>query len=857
MKRVFSITLLIMAPQIAFAQYTVDHDYAPPYWLTPTNFVDDWQKSLVDPNGQFAYDFGPGPYVRPKTTVSIFVNSDDSRATNQGLLNANVPIVLTTHDSEKYTLDLVSFSLVPDNDAPLTGTSPDSQFVQTNGLVGSVAWAPALPDVDPAFRSVTWGTGRSINYRIRVTAGSSKRIALGFNDVYRSGKISRAMDLSVDGAPTRTVDLLKTGKQGEPQVFFFDARDVDEDGWINIDIGGAREALDPNTFVNGIWVFESGSKISSEEVISGAASASAELRINCGSLENEPPRVRRDVIRAHREGTGSLQVEIKSIRPLRVDSLTGSVFFGDLPFVQTSPAFQSSTEGEQGITLHFPEEIAAVDVLITNSTPAAGPSSFPNLDQEQSRTVAYWQTAPIPTGRLTVPDKKVQEMLDASIRTLYQIRDVVDGHAQFQPGPSVYRGLWYVDGAWAVEAALFAGDEEAARETIAALISHQDSTGRAGVIRPALLHRETAHLIYIICRYARFTQDWEWLEENWQYVVKGMEHMIELRQRASKDPSAPYFGLMPPGLTDGGIGGIGSTYGSTYWGLIGVAEVVKTAKQRSKPEASKWEAEYLDFLAAFERARQRDERLDAKGNTFLPIKMDYNPTTDLPQRGQWGPIHSLYAGEFLDPESALVQGTMQMLEDNVQEDHVVSLGWLTGGIWPIFEAHRAIAYNYLGQPDDAERLLYSFANHSSPTYVWVEEQMLKGRGTRATGDVPHTMGNVQAVRLLRYLLMMEKRGNLELLSGLPLSWLQPGARLEALSMPTFFGPVSLRMSVNSEGTHGSLWVETPDTPLDADVTLFLGRLKESGFEFSGEGIELPDVVPLDWGSITTIDFKKE
>jgi len=47
----------------------------------------------------------------------------------------------------------------------------------------------------------------------------------------------------------------------------------------------------------------------------------------------------------------------------------------------------------------------------------------------------------------------------------------------------------------------------------------------------------------------------------------------------------------------------------------------------------------------------------------------------------------------------------------------------------------------------AEELLYAFADHTSPTLLWAEEQMPRTEGTRTAGDIPHTVSNMQIVRL--------------------------------------------------------------------------------------------------------------
>ena len=533
----------------AKAQYQVDYEFAPPYWQTTIGFVDDWQKSLVDMHGGLAYDFGPGPYVRPKTLISTrVVGADpDSRTVEQSMYDARVPIVLTHTRGETYTTDQVAFSLVPDDFNIPSGLSKDGSYRRTNGLAGTIAWGPPEDGVDEAFRSVAWGTGRSINYRIKVAPGSRKKIAFGFNDIYRSGRISRAMDINVDGGETYTIDLLQSAPQGTPQVFFLEGVDDDDDGWIEIDIGGSTDALDPNTFVNGIWVFAPDIQVTDSEVISGAAMDRVELKINCGALYLDEERVRQDALRTTLHGEGELEVEVKTVRPVIADVAGQAVAFEGNPFVQTNPAFTAVERTDDGLVLKFASGTKSVDVIVSNGYAQFG-SPFPNLDAEQGKTVSYWNSVDVPFGRIEVPDAELQRLLDGSIRTLYQIRDIADGYAQFQPGPSVYRGLWYVDTAWAIETATFLGDYEAAEASINAMILHQEESGRAGVIKPALLHRETAHLVYIICRYARLTQNWKWLDENWESLSKAMDFIAHLRDVASEDPTHFRLGSCHLGL---------------------------------------------------------------------------------------------------------------------------------------------------------------------------------------------------------------------------------------------------------------------------------------------------------------------
>jgi hypothetical protein len=846
-------------PQTLLAQkaYSIDYTFAPTHYMTPICLIDDWQKSLVDHQGALVYDFGPGPYARPKTIISVTSNGSICDSISQNLLHARVPIIITDHIGDGCRLRQTTFALIPNRIRYPAAMAPDSSFIRHEGLSGSPAWVEAKPDVDPAFRSVAWGTGRSIRYDVRISAGSEKQVALGFIDVYRSGRISRAMDLLVEGAKTKTVDLITTGGQGVPQVFFFDARDVDADGWLSVEVTASRSGVDPNVLLSGIWVFPVRNQVTAQAVISGTARSEAEIFIDAGIELLDAGLVRMDAMRTELvSGTGPLELRLETQRPLKITPETGTLLFNGVPFIKTRPVFEKAAKTDKGWLLSFAESIRLVDVVVIHGK-LEKPVEFPDVQHARNKAMDDWQRADLPWDRLMVPDDDIQDLLDGGIRTIYQLREWVDGHAQVQPGATLYRGLWYGDAQWAMEALAWLDDQNAAKQILESFLLYQTPDGRAGVMVPPLLHRETAHLIYSMGRYTRLFQDWEWMQQHWSEFQSAVAHIIHLRRQTLADPQSLTYGLMPEGLTDGGVAGVGASYGSIFWGLISMGEAFKIASQMQKPEADLWKQEYEDYLHAFRRAVKRDQRRDEFGHLFLPIKMPFDPEKDRPQRGQWGVMHSIYVGHLFSADDSLVTGTMNMLEAFTKENMTHSVGWLDEGVWPIFTAHRALAYNWLGNADKAEELLYTFANHSSPTLIWGEEQSAKGEGTRVTGDIPHTAGNMQIIRLVRNLLILERDQDLELLHSLPVSWLYSGARLSVLSLPTFFGPMTMTMHVNDSGTRAQVWVQTPKPDRSAGtVRLHLGRFGQAGFTVDAGGEPLPEYLEIPWNRTLRVEIRK-
>ena len=75
----------------------------------------------------------------------------------------------------------------------------------------------------------------------------------------------------------------------------------------------------------------------------------------------------------------------------------------------------------------------------------------------RDHAVAFWEKAPLPYGRVRVPDAGVQGLVDSAIRNIWQAREIKNGLPAFQVGPTCYRGLWIVDGSFLLEAAALVG----------------------------------------------------------------------------------------------------------------------------------------------------------------------------------------------------------------------------------------------------------------------------------------------------------------------------------------------------------------------------------------------------------------
>ena len=332
-------------------------------------------------------------------------------------------------------------------------------------------------------------------------------------------------------------------------------------------------------------------------------------------------------------------------------------------------------------------------------TIVASPTTLEEAVAARDTAVAYWQRAPLPYGRVQVPDAGIQALIDSSIRNIWQAREIKKGLPAFQVGPTCYRGLWIVDGAFLLEAAAMLGAGEQARNGVAYELTNQKADGRIEVM-PSYW-KENGIVLWTCVRHAQLTQDKAWLESVWPKLERVAQYIKLLRKKTLENKSPLDDGLQPPGFPDGGIGGVQYEYTNIYWNLLGLKAFVQAARWLDKSEqAAAWQKEYDDFLATFRRAAARDMKIDPHGHRYLPIRMDGE---DLPQRGQWGFCHGVYPGQLFAKDDPLLAGNMAMLEATEREGMVYGTGWDATGIWNYFASFYGHAWLWQGRGQKAAR----------------------------------------------------------------------------------------------------------------------------------------------------------
>ena len=116
------------------------------------------------------------------------------------------------------------------------------------------------------------------------------------------------------------------------------------------------------------------------------------------------------------------------------------------------------------------------------------------------------------------------------MRNIWQAREIIDGKISFQVGPTVYRGLWIVDGAFLLEAATMVNKGEDARDGLEYMLSFQQPNGKFGKLRTDFW-KENGIVLWACVRHAMLTQDKTWLKSIWPKLSKTVDFIKEMRKK--------------------------------------------------------------------------------------------------------------------------------------------------------------------------------------------------------------------------------------------------------------------------------------------------------------------------------------
>jgi len=397
------------------------------------------------------------------------------------------------------------------------------------------------------------------------------------------------------------------------------------------------------------------------------------------------------------------------------------------------------------------------------------------------------------------------EFLVACARNIQQAREEKDGRSTFQVGPTCYRGLWVVDGHFILEAARYLGYDAEVQQGLEATWARQEGDGGIFAGGGREHWKDTGIAMFSLVRQAELSQDWGYFRQMQPQVLRGVEFLKTLRDKARTEGSANgSYGILARGFGDGGLGGgVRSEFTNTLWVLAGLRAVTEAASRLSMPGFEDSGQFYLELRRSFFQAARAEMRRHPKGFYYLPMLMKEDPqwtaadewARPKPQMAQWALSHAIYPGLVFERDDPVVRGYIALMQASTEEDVPVETGWIPHeGLWTYDAAFVAHAYLWAGEADWARRTFIGFLNHATRLYCWREEQPLQNSQlARYVGDMPHNWASAECVLFLRNMLALEDGPSLRLMEGISDYELESNEPWSLQDSPTRFGRISLKL----------------------------------------------------------------
>lgn len=534
--------------------------------------------------------------------------------------------------------------------------------------------------------------------------------------------------------------------------------------------------------------------------------------------------------------TGSiLQLENKSSSPFMVSNATLSPHLDGVVWRSYALKAGVASDGKPfRCFFRFPQEGQDLERL------SAGLGDPGGLLAEARQ---YWQNWQPFEGNVSwqLPDR-YNEFLVVCARNIQQARKDKEGEITFQVGPTVYRGFWIADGNFILEAARYLGYDKAAQEGLETEWSRQWPSGQLVGDAGSTDWKDTAIAMFTMVRQAELAQDWTYFRQMQPDILRAVNFLKGLREKAKREGTINgRYGLLAPGMADGGLGGIQPEFTNTLWVLAGLKAVTEAADRLQMSGFEGTKQFYRELRTSFFAAAAQEMRQYPSGFKYLPMLMkeapawsDPNPwNRPRPQTAQWALSQSIYPGLVFDKDDPIVTGHIKLMQACTQEDIPADTGWLHhGGVWTYNAAFVSHVYLWAGLTDWARQTFIGYLNHATPRYCWREEQPLRGSLTADyVGDMPHNWASAECILYLRNMLVLEDGQNLRLLAGIgdvDLSGEQP---IKLAHSPTRFGRVGVNLEPFDRHRGWRLQFRRGSGPAPSRVRLPM--MLGSSFRFSG------------------------
>ncbi len=454
-----------------------------------------------------------------------------------------------------------------------------------------------------------------------------------------------------------------------------------------------------------------------------------------------------------------------------------------------------------------------------------------DFDAKLEEMVSYWRARIEAGARITLPDRLVTDFVRATIPhvAITADRDIRSGE-WLLPAATYTYNVCANEAMHQVRSLDMRGYHAEARRYLMPFVRCQGSRRLHGKFRTqeGVLHGlrlsddhdyqtfnynlDHGFVLFALAEHYLLTRDRRWARSVAGNLVAACDFVTRERQYTMKtrpDGSpVPEYGLLPPGHLEDNPEWL-------YWYAVnaycfrGMDAAARVLQEIGHPEADRVAADVAAYREDLRRSMRLHMELSPVARLLDGSCIPFTPTRarlfsrDLGwiRDSLYGPIHAIECG-VLDPLEEQSTWVLKDSEDNVfisklrgrQVD--IPRYWFSQGGNTIQSGLLPMAMVYVkrDEPKHAVRcLLNAFAQNIYEDVRCFTEHPVEAFGL-GRGPFYKTPDECCWVNWLRHVLLSEIGYDaLRLAPAVPLEWLADGCTVEASRMPTYFGPVSLRI----------------------------------------------------------------
>ena len=214
----------------------------------------------MDKSGALLYHFGKaGHEFATRVGVEIASNAVWRK---QELYSPRVPLVKTFRTAGDLQIVEEAFA-VTDLKQPKT-SAPLLCRLDAGGK--NKNWAHPAGVVAAELKDIALHMHGSLQFEVNA---SSCRVALALCEGWWGEPGKRVLQLKVEGAAPQTVDTVADIGKNKAAAFWFDAKDTNGDGKIEITVDPDSKAGDKSAILNGLWLFPAGTQADDAALLAG------------------------------------------------------------------------------------------------------------------------------------------------------------------------------------------------------------------------------------------------------------------------------------------------------------------------------------------------------------------------------------------------------------------------------------------------------------------------------------------------------------------------------------------------------------------------------------------------------------